>query len=88
MTINYECPQCGSGDLDNGSFDYDGPRGIQTHTPEPLHFSCMDCGWDGSEANEVGDYEAMMEDKADARREDEKIAAWEETVAMLNHNDL
>ena len=91
MTTNqdYECPSCGSQDLDDGSFDYD-YNGTKTHTPQPPHFDCMNCDWSGagSELNCTGDYMAMLEDKADGEREERMLAAWEQTLAMKEHNTL
>ena len=88
MTIEYECPSCGSHDLDNGAFEFDGLNGTQTHTPSGGHYECLNCGWSGKDVNESGDYQAMLEDKADGEREERMLAAWEQTVAMKEHNQI
>ena len=83
MTTDYRCPECNSGDLDDGSFDYEGPQGTLTHTPSPLHFSCMECEWSGNDAAEAGDYQAMMEVKADGEREERKLAEYESIMSSI-----
>ena len=77
MSISLECPMCGSRDLDDGSFDYDGLNGILTHHPSPVYYNCMDCDWDGDEPENVGHYQAAMEDKAEGEREEKMMADWD-----------
>ena len=82
-TTDYRCPECGTSDLCDGSFDYEGLNGTRTHTPSPLHFECMECEWSGNDAAEASDYHAMLEDKADARHEERKLAEYESIMASI-----
>ena len=76
---NLECPSCGSHDLDDGSFDYESPQGRKTYKPmSPVHYECMSCDWTGSEPNNVGDRQAMLEDKADGEHEERMLARYQD----------
>ena len=77
MNTNIECPSCGGHDLDDCSFYYMAVQGVRTFLPQPLHYECLDCEWSGTDVNESGDYQAMLEDKADGEREDKKLREWE-----------
>ena len=80
MNDNLECPECGSIDLDDGSFDFNGMVGVETHTPPGGHYSCMECDWDGTDVNESGDYYAIEEDKADGEREERMLDDYEKEL--------
>ena len=73
-----ECPNCGSDQLDDGTFAFNGVDGTQDYTPHPLHFECMECTWSGDEPNGVGDHQAMLDDKADGEHEERMLERYQD----------
>ena len=60
MITDAVCPQCGSPDLDDGTYTFNDRCGVRFYTPPGNHCECMDCSYSGK-AISAGEYQDRLE---------------------------